>query len=75
MNGRTIGYWATTGLFSLVYTGSGIADLAKAARVVATVAHLGYPPYLPALLGTWKLLAVATLLAPRNARLKEWAYA
>jgi hypothetical protein len=75
MNKRNIGYWAATGLFCLIYTGSGAADLAGASRVMATVAHLGYPPYLPTLLGVAKLLAVATLLSPGQARLKEWAYA
>jgi hypothetical protein len=75
MNKRNIGYWAATGLLCLVYTGSGIADLAGASRVMTTVAHLGYPAYLPTLLGAAKLLAVATLLSPGRARLKEWAYA
>ena len=75
MDKRNIGYWAATGLLCLVYTGSGVADLAGASRVMTTVAHLGYPAYLPTLLGVAKLLAVAALLSPRRARLKEWAYA
>jgi DoxX-like family len=75
MNKRNIGYWGATGLLCLVYAGSGVADLAGASRVMATVAHLGYPAYLPTLLGVAKLLAVATLLSPGRARLKEWAYA
>jgi uncharacterized membrane protein YphA (DoxX/SURF4 family) len=76
MNARTIGYWATTGLLTLAMTGSAVfMELAHAPRMVQTLAHLGYPEYLPTLLGTWKLLAVAALLAPRAARLKEWAYA
>ena len=75
MKKRNIGYWAATGLLAFVYTGSGIADLAHASRVMSTVAHLGYPPYLPTLLGVAKLLAVAVLLSPGRPRLKEWAYA
>jgi len=31
--------------------------------------------YLLTILGVWKLLGAAVLLAPRFARLKEWAYA
>ncbi len=39
------------------------------------MAKLGYPAYLMALLGVWKILAVAALLAPRFTLIKEWAYA
>jgi hypothetical protein len=55
--------------------GSGVADLVHADRVVATVAHLGFPAYFPTILGPWKVAAVVTLLAPRLTRVKEWAYA
>jgi len=43
--------------------------------VLAGLTHLGYPAYFPLILGTWKLLGVLALLAPRFPRLKEWAYA
>lgn len=42
---------------------------------MAGMSHLGYPAYFVALLGVWKLLGVAAVLAPRRPRLKEWAYA
>jgi DoxX-like family len=76
MSSRKIAYWTTTGLLTFALTGSAIfMELAHAPRMVATLAHLGYPLYLATLLGTWKLLGVAALLAPRAPRLKEWAYA
>jgi hypothetical protein len=75
MDGRKIGYWATTGFAAAILTFGGINELARSTRIVETVAHLGYPSYLPSILGTWKLLAVLAILAPRFPRLKEWAYA
>lgn len=75
MNSRTVGYWATTGLFSLMFTFSGFAAVTHQPAMAAGYAHLGYPAYFLTLLGTAKLLGVATLLAPGLPRLKEWAYA
>jgi DoxX-like protein len=43
--------------------------------VIAGLARLGYPAYFATIIGVWKLLAVATMLAPGLPRLKEWAYA
>ncbi len=37
--------------------------------------HLGYPVYFTTILGVWKVLGGIVVLAPRLARLKEWAYA
>ena len=39
------------------------------------MARLGYPPFFLLILGTWKVLGAAAILAPGFARLKEWAYA
>lgn len=36
---------------------------------------LGYPLYLPAILGVAKILGVLALIAPGTPRVKEWAYA
>jgi hypothetical protein len=36
---------------------------------------LGYPDYVLPLLGAWKIFGALAILAPRLARLKEWAYA
>jgi hypothetical protein len=37
--------------------------------------NLGYPLYFLTLLGVWKILGVAAILAPKFPLLKEWAYA
>lgn len=72
---RTIGYWLATSIIALEFTFSGAFSIARPPVVIAGLAHLGYPPYFAALLGTWKLLGVIAILAPRFPRLKEWAYA
>ena len=75
MNKQTIGYWATLGLFSAVYTFSSVMDLTGIGPAHATLLHLGYPAYVATILGVWKAGAVIALLSPRLPRLKEWAYA
>lgn len=68
-------YWASTGLGALALAGIGVADLAHAPPMIAGLTHLGYPAYVATILGGWKLLGVAAILAPGLPRLKEWAYA
>lgn len=75
MNGKTIGYWVTTGLVAFSMGAGGLMDLARGPEMVASMAALGYPAYFLLILGTWKVLAVPALLAPKLPRLKEWAYA
>jgi hypothetical protein len=75
MDARKIGYWAATSLTAAVLTFGALNELTHSARVVETLAHLGYPSFLPNILGAWKILAVIAILAPRFPRLKEWAYA
>ncbi|MET0388659.1 MAG: DoxX family protein [Polyangiales bacterium] len=75
MNTKIIGYWVTTGLTAALFLYSGSLDLSYSAAVMEGLAHLGYPLYFPAIIGVWKLLGVAAVLAPRFALLKEWAYA
>lgn len=72
---KTMIYWATTGLFALAMTGSGIMTFSQQPQMVEGYAHLGFPVYLMTLLGIWKLLGVTALLSPGLPRLKEWAYA
>jgi hypothetical protein len=72
---RTIGYWATTGLTAFAFAGIGAAELARAPGLVTGMGRLGYPLYFVTLLGAWKLLGAAAIVAPRLPRLKEWAYA
>lgn len=75
MEPKTIGYWATTGLFALAITGAGIADVMLTPDMAAAMEHLGYPGYFARILGTWKILGALALVAPAFPRLKEWAYA
>lgn len=75
MKTRHIGYWVTTGLTGLAFAAGGAMDLVRGPEVVAGMAHLGYPAYLATLLGAWKVLGAAAVLAPKLPRLKEWAYA
>ena len=56
-------------------TAVAVADIAQAPAIVSGLAHLGYPACVATILGSWKLLGVAALLAPGVTRLKEWAYA
>jgi hypothetical protein len=72
---RSIVYWATTGIVSFEVLVGGLSSLAQRPAVVAGLAHLGYPAYFGLILGSWKLLGVVAVLAPRLPRLKEWAYA
>jgi hypothetical protein len=68
-------YWATTGLAGLAFALGGLADVMLAPDVRAGFTHLGYPLYLAFILGVWKLLGAAAIVAPGLPRLKEWAYA
>lgn len=43
--------------------------------VPGVMRHIGYPAYMATILGTWKVLGCAAIIAPRFRRLKEWAYA
>ncbi|HEU0031487.1 MAG TPA: DoxX family protein [Kofleriaceae bacterium] len=72
---RTIGYWTATGLTALAFAAGGAIDLAGGDEMRAGMAHLGYPAYVMTILGVWKLLGAAAIVAPRLPRLKEWAYA
>lgn len=72
---RSIGYWVTTGLVATALLAGGSAQLAALPETVSGIQKLGYPLYLLKILGIWKVLGAAVLLAPRLPRLKEWAYA
>jgi hypothetical protein len=73
--GKTIVYWATTGLLSVGLLGSGFAKLSAQAPLVENMNHLGFPPYLLSILGFWMVAGAIVLLVPGAARVKEWAYA
>lgn len=75
MTRKHLAYWITTALVAFAFAAGGVADLARGDDVMKGMADLGYPAYLATLLGVWKLLGAAALLAPRLPRVKEWAYA
>lgn len=72
---RELGYWIATVLITALFAVPGAALLVRVPHFTEDMSHLGYPAYFLAILGVWKLLGAATVLAPRLPRLKEWAYA
>jgi hypothetical protein len=68
-------YWLCTAGAAAELGAGGALDITGNPSVSHLVAHLGYPPYFLALLGTWKMLGAVALLIPGRALLKEWAYA
>jgi uncharacterized membrane protein YphA (DoxX/SURF4 family) len=72
---RALAYWTTTVLVVAELAVGGAWDLLRLSYVRTVVEHLGYPDYFLTILGVWKVLGAAALLAPRFPRLKEWAYA
>ena len=72
---RTIAYWITTILGPSSFVIGGYLHLTGDPQVMATLAHLGYPPYFAVILGAWKLLGAVAITVPGIPRVKEWAYA
>jgi hypothetical protein len=72
---RSAAYWMSTGFAALALGAIGAADLLRLPEMMESLVHLGYPTYFATILGTWKLLGAAALLAPDLPRVKEWAYA
>jgi hypothetical protein len=72
---KTVGYWVTTVLGPASFVIGGYLHLTRDPQVMATLAHLGYPPYFATILGVWKLLGAIAIVVPGFPRLKEWAYA
>ena len=79
---KVIGYWVTAILIALETLAGGVTDLMhgrtnlfSGPRVADVVTSLGYPVYVLAILGIWKIPGAVVLLVPRFLRLKEWAYA
>jgi hypothetical protein len=72
---RSIAYWLFTVLVAFELAAGALWDLLRIEYVRVVLAHLGYPQYLLIILGVWRIPGALALLAPRFARLKEWAYA
>ncbi|MEO8275023.1 MAG: DoxX family protein [Thermoanaerobaculia bacterium] len=72
---KTIVYWATTLFVAFLIGSGGIMQTLRTQAAVEGIVELGYPVYFVVLLGIWKALGAAAILAPRFPLLKEWAYA
>lgn len=68
-------YWVATIWLALGMTSTGIVQILRIEEEMEVMTRLGYPVYLPVILGVWKLLGVVVVLAPRFPLVKEWAYA
>jgi len=82
LNVKTMLYWATTSLIALETFAGGLIDLTHGRTgvvsgpfVTQVVTSLGYPVYILAILGIFKIPGAITLVVPGFLRLKEWAYA
>jgi len=82
MSARRWLYWAATVWLTLELTLGGVIDLVRGREMVLigtpvdeVVSSLGYPVYILFILGVWKILGAAAIIAPGLPRLKEWAYA
>jgi len=72
--GTVIGFWIVTVLLCLQMGFTAYAQLSFP-QVAEMFTHLGFPDYFRVELSWAKFLAIAVLLAPAPAWLKEWAYA
>jgi hypothetical protein len=68
-------YRISTIIFLILMLLTAFTDITRMNAVVAQVTHLGYPAYLPVLIGTGKLVGIVLLGIPKYFRLKEWGYA
>ncbi|MET3535314.1 DoxX family protein [Chryseobacterium limigenitum] len=68
-------YWIFTLWMSLGMVSTAIVQLMKNKDEVENFTKLGYPIYLMAIIGIWKILGVIVALIPKYPLLKEWAYA
>ncbi len=72
---RAVIYWIATLVAAAAFVVPGALNLLRAPHMVRDMAHLGYPPYFPTILGAWKVLGALAIVLPGRPRLKEWAYA
>lgn len=72
---KAIAYWASTGMIVFAMFSGGVAELMHRPETINGMKELGYPVYFIMIIGFWKLLGSAALVAPGLPRVKEWAYA
>lgn len=82
MKAKAMLYWTTTSLIALETFLGGAIDLAHRRTgvvsgpfVTQVVTGLGYPVYVLAIIGMFKIPGAVTIVVPGFLRLKEWAYA
>lgn len=74
MNHLTI-YYVATWTSAIIAFITAIAYFVRPKVIMDNFSSLGYPAYLPILLGVWKALGAIALVAPVSPVLREWAYA
>ena len=67
-------YRITTVIFLVLIFLTAITDITRMDFVAKPVKHLGYPDYLPIMIGLGKLIGIILLSIPKYSRFKEWAY-
>lgn len=82
MKAKAMLYWTTTSLIALETFLGGVMDLThgragvvRGPFVTEVVTSLGYPVYVLAVIGVFKIPGAVTIVIPGFLRLKEWAYA
>jgi len=82
LKAKTMLYWAATSLIALETLLGGVVDLTHGRTgvvsgpvVTQVVTSLGYPVYILAILGIFKVPGAVIIVVPGFLRLKEWAYA
>jgi uncharacterized membrane protein YphA (DoxX/SURF4 family) len=68
-------YWTSTILIVLGMLPGGLGQIFHAQWSLDLIRPLGYPDYILAIVGTWKVLGSVALLIPKLPWIKEWAYA
>ena len=68
-------YHIATWMSALIAFVTAIAYFARPSVIIKNFSTLGYPTYLPILLGVWKALGTIALIAPVSPLLRQWAYA
>ncbi len=70
---RSIAYWVITALVAAEFVSGGVIDLLR--LPIFSMEAFGFPTYFSTIIGFWKILGAAAVLAPGFPLLKEWAYA
>ena len=75
MKTKSVVYWTTTAATAASMALAAELYLSRDPKMMVQFKKLDYPSYFPAILGVFKLLGAAALVAPGRGLLKEWTYA